>query len=200
MAPLILTDFYNPKVITFSKILIDLNLFFQLFMLPFVIYALLKKSPHMKVYRLYLLNGILWNTLSEILFFFCSPIFLGVYTIVIINSPFEYWLDNNGWITVFEVVFIAGVGIIVGFSVSAMYRIIHLLNLAKYVKFIDQKRVVIACLAIGYMFIVAAVVYVFEWRRSSSLSLTNYESILAEATVLIELLNSRRFICKCLKF
>lgn len=200
MATLTLSDFYNPSVITFSKILIDLNLFFQLFMLPLVIYALLKKSPHMKVYRLYLLNGILWNTLSELLFFFCSPIFLGVYVIVIVNSPFEYWLDNNGWITVFEFLFIAGIGIIAGFTVSAMYRIIHLLNLAKYVKFIDQKHVVIACFAIGHMFIVAGVVYGFEWRRSSSLSLTNYESIVAEAPVLIELLNSRRFLCKCLKF
>jgi hypothetical protein len=74
----------------------DLACLFQVFVVPFILYAVIK-NKNMKIYRWYLVNEIVWNSLLVFCFAFVSPSLLGVYPIVLVNSFFEYWFDINSW-------------------------------------------------------------------------------------------------------
>ena len=91
-----LSDFYNPTNISITKILMDFACLFQVFVVPFILYAVIK-NQNMKIYRWYLVNEIVWNSLLVFCFAFVSPSLLGVYPIVLVNSFFEYWFDINSW-------------------------------------------------------------------------------------------------------
>ena len=91
-----LSDFYNPTTISITKILMDLACLFQVFVVPFILYAVIK-NQNMKIYRWYLVNEIVWNSLLVFCFAFVSPSMFGVYPIVLVNSFFEDWLDINSW-------------------------------------------------------------------------------------------------------
>ena len=91
-----LSDFYNPTIISITKILMDLACLFQVFVVPFILYAVIT-NKNMKIYRWYLVNEIVWNSLLVFCFAFVSPSMFGVYPIVLVNSFFEYWFDINSW-------------------------------------------------------------------------------------------------------
>src|SRR3569623_858693 len=99
---LVLADFYNPSITIFTKIIMDATNVIQMIMLPFIQYDIIQNA-NMKIYRFYLLNGILWNTIMGISYGIISPVLLGVYPMVLIYSFLEHFLDMDGWYTFFEV-------------------------------------------------------------------------------------------------
>ena len=96
MTNLTLSDFYNPEIILITKIFMDLAFVLQVFMAPFICYAIIKNT-RMKIYRWYLINEIAWNLLLGFCYAFVSPSLLGVYPIFLISSFFEDWFGINSW-------------------------------------------------------------------------------------------------------
>ena len=96
MTNLTLADFYNPLVTSISTILMNLAFLLQVFMSPFIFYAIIKNSK-MKIYRWYLINEIVWSSLLVFCYAFTSLTLFGVYPMLLINSFFEYWFDINSW-------------------------------------------------------------------------------------------------------
>jgi hypothetical protein len=123
MTNLTLADFYNPTIASVSTGVMHLVFILQIFMFPFILYAILKKSK-MGMYRWYLITTITANTLVISSFFLASPVFLGVYFMVLIDSPIESWLSIGSWYTVIDFgvffVFITDCGI----TICILYRYI----------------------------------------------------------------------------
>jgi hypothetical protein len=99
MTNLTLVDFYTPTIIPISVGLMHLAFILQIFMLPFTLYAILKKSK-MGLYRWYVINTIISNTSFIIVIFLISPVPLGVYPMALIDSPIENWLSIGSWYTI----------------------------------------------------------------------------------------------------
>jgi hypothetical protein len=120
---LTLADFYNPTIISISTGIMDLVFILQIFMLPFISYAILKKS-NMGIYRWYLIGTIAPNTLLVFYFFLISPVCLGVYLMVLIDSPIANWLSIGSWYTVCELALICVFCTVTGVIGCICYRYI----------------------------------------------------------------------------
>jgi adenosine deaminase len=100
MPNLTLDDFYNPTVTSITKVIMDITFMFQIMMLPFILYAIIKKSGKIEIYRWYLLNDTIWSSLLSFCFAFYSPTLLGVYPMLMVNSFFEHWFSIEIWYTI----------------------------------------------------------------------------------------------------
>uniref|UniRef100_A0A914E7U9 NADH dehydrogenase subunit 6 n=1 Tax=Acrobeloides nanus TaxID=290746 RepID=A0A914E7U9_9BILA len=76
----------------------------------------------MKTYRWYLIYLICWSLLNSIVLTLLSPSLLSPYLCILINSPFEGYLNENHWYTIFEVYFFGCANLVVGMIASFLYR------------------------------------------------------------------------------
>src|SRR5688572_8748645 len=96
MQNLTLEDFYNPTIISLSKICMDTAAVCQTIMLPVILYVVFKNHK-MGMYRWYIMNEILSNVFLCLLAALFSPVCLGVHFIVLVNSSFEQLFDIETW-------------------------------------------------------------------------------------------------------
>lgn len=157
---------------------------FQLIMLPFIICAIIKNS-NIKIYRLYLLNGITSNTLLMISFELSSMVSLGVYPAFMADSPFVKWFQPGFQYTLVEFFTFSAVNNALALTLSASYRIIHLLNLNwKILKLADKPWFLLLMDGVIQIPSIGLIYLMFESRREYELSKESYKSILEEAPML----------------
>ena len=128
MPNLTLADFYNPTVISITKVIMDIAFVFQIMMLPFILYAIIKKSGKMEIYRWYLLNEIIWSSLLAFCFASYSPALLGVYPMLMVNSFIEHWFGIEIWFTMTDFCMYCLINTVTSLSFTIGYRYYRLLR------------------------------------------------------------------------
>lgn len=194
-----LDDFYSPYVISFTQIIMNAGFILEFIMLPFVVYAIVKKSRMMKIYRWYLLNGVIWNASLVFLYGVVNPVLSGTFPILLINSFFEYWFSIDVWFYITECAIFCLINTAAGLSITIGYRVIHLLNLTQYVRLLEviDNAWFFGCVFAGIQCAGIGVTYViFGERKDDALKEKNYKDILEVAPFLENIFRTRRIIGK----
>lgn len=194
---LVLENLYNPSAAFVSEIVTDTLLVIQLLCAPVIIYAIFRKSQEMKIYRFYLLNTIIWNTIVEISLFLTAPTILCPYPYVLINSIFEHDVDIDLWYILFEISVFCQLNLIFAMVLSIMYRLCHLLHnnfTNKMLEILDKWSGLIGGCLIGQSIGFILVFTMFEMRRHYVLSESYFELMAEDLPILkTEFQNCIRF-------
>ena len=95
---LTLSDVYSEQAATVSRIFEIIFVLFQIFMAPLLFYVTMTQSKQMEIYRFYLMNTVVWNTIAEILLALTSPSLLSPYACIIFDgflSLFKFESDET---------------------------------------------------------------------------------------------------------
>ena len=128
---LTLSDVYNEQAVMVSRIFENIFALFQIFMAPLLFYVTMTQSKQMKIYRFYLMNTVIWNTIGEIFLALISPAILSPYTCIIFNGLLANYFSVDILYRLFEIFLFYFFNAVIGVILSLLYRVFTLLNMTK---------------------------------------------------------------------
>ena len=191
---LTLSDVYNEQAAMFSRIFDNIFVLLQIFMAPVLFYVTMTQSKQMEIYRFYLMNTVVWNTIAQIILALTSPAFLSPYLCVIFNGFLTNYFSVDILYRLFEFCIFGLICGVVSIFLSVFYRLFTLLNMTKMMDLFGNWKFFFGLLSIGQLLGLCCI-YLFESIKPFIYSQENYKNIIEELPFLDEELIMQRAIC-----
>ena len=174
---LTLSDVYNEPAATVSRIFENIFALFQIFIAPLLFYVTMTQSKQMKIYRFYLMNTIVWNTIAQIILALTSPAVLSAYACIIFNGFLANFLSVDILYRLCGIFLVSVLNVCISIYLSVFYRLFTLLNMTKMMDLFGNWKFFFGLLSIGQLLGLCCI-YLFESIKPFIYSQENYKNII----------------------
>lgn len=193
---LTLYNVHNEPV-SMGQIFEILTALIQIIMAPILVYVIMTQSKQMGIFRFYLINLIVWNTMNEIILAIISPTILTPYLCIIVNGFFADFLSIDISYRMMESLYFVILNIILNILLTALNRFFTLLNITKMIDLFDKWKFLLGAFAIEQC-LISLIIYTIDSLKAGTFSEENYNIIMKEMPFLDKELVMHRMICMCL--
>lgn len=141
-----------------------------------------------------------WNTLVQIGISIAAPAILSPYPYIIFNSILESFVNKECWYFLLEFFFLLAHNMLAGYAISAIYRLVHLINLSQIMDLMSRGTTFIVWLVFVQIIGVTWTYLCLETNRNYVFSQENYIKLSNEVPFFNSEFKERTFIGRFLYF